>query len=39
MRLKLKRVSKTCVPSLSRKHKRNNKRLANKRIRRAVSED
>jgi hypothetical protein len=28
-----KKYSKTCVPSLSRAHKRNNKRLANKRLR------
>jgi hypothetical protein len=28
-----KKYSKTCVPSLSRSHKRYNKRLANKRLR------
>ena len=33
-----KKYSKTCVPSLSRSHKRYNKRLANKRLRKQWQE-
>ena len=33
-----KKYSKTCVPSLSRTHKRYNKRLANKRLRKQWQE-